>query len=104
MKVSKPYELLIRFDLAGAVAGCHFKEQSYYLDGEVPDLGTWREEPPQPALVQTPEVQALLTQSGAELQQQLDATRAQLEITAAALEVSEAEVSILRAKLPAKAA
>ena len=61
MKITKPYELLVRFAADGSVAGAHVKAQSYYTDENGnPDLDTWREEPPTPAALASPEVAELV--------------------------------------------
>ena len=79
-KIRKPYEILIRFDAAGAVAGAHTKFQTYYATGDgdaaVIDAETWREEMPTEADLQSPEMVELLNQCGMSLAAQLAAANA----------------------------
>lgn len=92
MKVTKPYELLVRYAPDGSVSGAHVKAQSYYTreDGS-PDLDTWREEQPTPAVLGSPEVSALVEACRLSLAAQVQQLQAELAtVTAERDELAEA--------------
>lgn len=79
MKTKVPYELLVRFNLAGQVQGAHIKAQSYYTkDDGTPDLDTWREESPTPTELASPELAALVNRCALSLADQLAQVQADL--------------------------
>lgn len=100
MKHTKPYELLVRFGHDGQVSGAHIKAQSYYMDGEQIDLGTWREEPPTVADLASPQVQALMTSCSLSLVAQLNAANAALQSAVQQLDAANEENARLRELLP----
>lgn len=94
MKQTKPYELLVRFNIDGSVSGAHIKAQSYYMDGAAIDLGTWREEQATPADLASPELTALFNKCALSLASQVNEANA-------ALADALAEADQLRAALDA---
>lgn len=88
-KITKPYELLVRFGIDGQVSGAHIKAQSYYTDeAGAPDLQTWREDEPTPTALESPEVAELVAACALSLADQLAA--------------AQAEIVELRAQLPSE--
>lgn len=101
MKVTTPYELLIRFALDGSVSGAHVKTQTCYLDGDTPDLATWREDQATTADLASPLVREWCDAWNIAVTRENEALRTTAASQSAELETLRADLEAVRAELAA---
>lgn len=100
MKITQPYELLIRFGIEGAVSGAHVKTQSYYMDGLLPDLATWREDQAATADLDNPLIKKWCDEWSVALHRDAEALREVIASKDAELESLRQELADARAAQP----